>query len=60
MDKIYGYMAMVYVSCRGRKIVTFIFVITCSLQWEFSCTQVVIIKKGENIGTYRLIDFDNG
>jgi len=24
MDKIYGYMAMVYVSCRGRTLVIFI------------------------------------
>ena len=31
-----------------------------SLQGEFSCTQVVIIKKGKNIEAYRLIDFDDG
>ena len=44
-----------------------IFVITCSLQGEFSLygeflyTQLVIIKKGENVGTYSLmiIDFDD-
>jgi len=41
------------------------FVITCSLQGEFLCrgsfhTQVVIIKKGENVEAYRLKDFDDG
>ena len=54
MDKICGYITMAYDSCRGRTHVVYIFVITCSLQGEFSCTQVVIIKKGENIEAYRL------
>ena len=31
-----------------------------SLHGEFSYTQVIIIKKGENVKAYRLIDFDDG
>ena len=64
---IYVNVAMFYDSCRGeqedlcRGEYNLFTTGRVSLQGEFSCTQVVIIKKGENVETYSLmiIDFDD-
>ena len=68
-EKTYGYSVYVYsliffvdiCLMQGKTSEHIHICYTCSLQGEFLCAQLVIIKKGENIVTYILMrkDFDD-